>query len=92
MLTPLARPVAYPRPTQPLPFSQVPLIAAAPDASRRRSVKSPSSRRLIAAPAVTNQFEPVDIAVHHAAVGSEVLQCHAAGRETPFEVSADFLP
>lgn len=46
---------------------------------------------LITAPAVTNHFEPVDIAVHHAAVSGEILECHAARRETPFELCADSL-
>jgi hypothetical protein len=64
---------------------------AAADRGGHPTQTSRLSARLIAAPAVANQFEPVHIAVHHAAVGSKVLQCHAARRETPFELSADFL-
>jgi hypothetical protein len=70
------------------------LSAAAiqPGAADHGGTRAVLSAMLIAASGVANQFEPVHIAVHHAAVGSKVLQCHAARRETPFEVSADFLP
>ena len=40
---------------------------------------------------VDNQLKALDITVHQAAIGSEVLERHAARRETLLEVPADFF-